>query len=253
MTTQKVILHIPHSSHTIPLFDGFIISKEAIEKELLKLTDLYTDDLFYSEADEAIIADFSRIFCDSERFPDDAEEVMAQFGMGVLYEKSDDGEVIRKVTPELREKILREYYHKHHQKFNSAVNEQLQFFETALIIDCHSYPSMPLKRDLDKTPERPDFNIGTDSFHTPQHLIDISVEFFNKEGYSLGIDWPYKGAIVPLQHYRTNKQVQSIMLEINRALYMNEETGEKTARYSETKKITSEYIQVIKNSLNRKY
>ena len=55
--------------------------------EMLKLTDWYTDDLFYSENNEMIIAEFSRICCDPERFTDDNLEVMAQYGMGVLYEK----------------------------------------------------------------------------------------------------------------------------------------------------------------------
>jgi N-formylglutamate amidohydrolase len=133
---------------------------------------------------------------------------------------------------------------------NNAVNSQLVQFGKALIVDCHSYPGIPLKRDLDQTPNRPDFNIGTDSFHTPEHLIAISADFFKKAGYSLGIDWPYKGSIVPMQHYQKNNAVQSIMLEINRVLYMNESTGEKTERYSEIKEVTSEYIKVLKNSLS---
>ena len=251
MSTQKIILHIPHSSLNIPFSDGFTISDDEIDQELLKLTDRYTDDLFHSPHDEAIVAGFSRIFCDPERFPNDEDEVMAQFGMGVLYEKSDEGKEIRKVSPELRQIIMDGYYHKHHSAFKQAVNLQLQYFEKALIIDCHSYPGKPLKRDLDQTPDRPDFNIGTDSYHTPQLLIDISVDFFDKAGYSLGIDWPYKGAIVPMEHYRKNNKVFSIMLEINRVLYMNEATGEKTDCYEETKRVTSDYIKTIKTALSR--
>jgi N-formylglutamate deformylase len=35
---------------------------------------------------------------------------MAQFGVGVLYEKNDEGQVIRKLTPELKERILNIIY-----------------------------------------------------------------------------------------------------------------------------------------------
>jgi N-formylglutamate amidohydrolase len=41
---------------------------------MLKLTDWCTDDLFYSVDDEMVKAEFSRIFCDPERFTDDAQE-----------------------------------------------------------------------------------------------------------------------------------------------------------------------------------
>ncbi len=246
---NKIILHIPHSSTNIPLMDGYIVDLISLEKEILKLTDWYTDDLFYSADDEMIIAEFSRIFCDPERFTDDSKEVMAQYGMGVLYEKNDEGDVIRKVTPELKEKVLTENYWKHHEKLSKAVDNQLNIFGTAIIIDCHSYPNTPLIRDLDQTSKRPDFNIGTDNYHTPKKIIDLSMSFFEKAGYSLGIDWPYKGSIVPLEHYHKNKAVQTIMLEINRKLYLNEPSNEKSDNYLDLKSIVGEYINTIRNSL----
>ena len=86
---RKIILHVPHSSTTIRLTDGYVINNDALAKEMLKLTDWYTDDLFQSDEHEMIKADFSRIFCDPERFTDDSQEIMSQYGMGVLYEKND--------------------------------------------------------------------------------------------------------------------------------------------------------------------
>jgi N-formylglutamate amidohydrolase len=246
---KKIILHIPHSSANIPLYEGYLVDSTVLDKEILRLTDWFTHDLFYSDEDEMIVAEFSRIFCDPERFTDDAQEVMAKYGMGVLYEKSDNGEEIRIVTPELREKVLTSYYWKHHHKFSLAVKNQLDTNGKALIIDCHSYPSKPLKRDLDKNPKRPDFNIGTDSYHTPKELIDLSISFFKKAEYTLGIDWPYKGSIVPLEYYQKNKNVSTIMLEINRALYLNEPTNQKSETYSKIKQIIGEYIRTIKNSM----
>jgi len=229
--------------------EGVVVDRKTLEVELLKLTDWYTDDLFGTDEDVVVKAEFSRIFCDPERFIDDAQEIMSQYGMGVLYEKNDVGEIIRNVTPELREKIVTEYYWNHHRKLSAAVNEELLHFGKALIIDCHSYPSTPFVRDLDQNPIRPDFNIGTDSYHTPKALIDLAVSFFESAGYTLGLDWPYKGSIVPMDHFHKNKNVQSIMLEINRALYLNEPTNEKSASYSKVKEITQQFIKVIKSSL----
>ncbi len=174
---------------------------------------------------------------------------MAQYGMGVLYEKNDEGEIIRKLNTELRQSILNNYYWRHHSDLSRAVNEQLKLFGKALIVDCHSYPSLPLKRDLDQNSCRPDFNIGTDPFHTPNAIIELSVEFFKKLGYSIGIDWPYRGSIVPMEHYFKNKNVQTIMLEINRKLYLDEPTNIKSGRYEEIGRVTQEFIQELKNSL----
>ncbi len=243
---KQLILHIPHSSTLIPFLDGYIVEKEILEQEILKLTDWYTDDLFFSENDISIRADFSRIFCDPERFSDDSREIMSKYGMGVLYAKTDDGQDLRHVTPALREKILTDFYRPHHSKLSSAVNEQLKLTGKATIVDCHSFQETPFNCSINKEPNRPDFNLGTDSFHTPQYLIDISVDFFRSAGYSLGIDWPYSGTIVPVEHYQKNNNVRSVMLEVNRKLYITEPSNAKTSGYVKIKKLVKEYIDVIR-------
>lgn len=244
---KRLVLHIPHAATNIPITDGYLVSETILNHEILKLTDWYTDDLFENSEDISIKAPFSRIFCDTERFSDDSQEVMAQYGMGVLYEKTDSGALLRKVTAELRTQIVANYYWKHHNRFTDEVEKQLAENSTVTIVDCHSYPSNPIVRDLDQNPNRPDFNIGTDGYHTSQNLIDASIAFFEKKGYSLGVDWPYKGAIVPLQYYNIDQNVQSIMLEINRGLYLNEPSNEKSIRYPEIKQVVQEYLNVIRD------
>ncbi len=247
---KKIILHIPHSSINIPLIDGYIKDTEKINHELIKLTDWYTDELFYAETERMIIAPFSRIFCDVERFENDEQEIMSKLGMGVLYQSFDDGSLLRKVSPILRANIIKNYYWKHHNALLEEVNKQIKHNGNCLIVDCHSYPSKPLMRDLDLTAIRPDFNIGIDKYHTPQKLIDASIAYFKQSGYSLGVDWPYKGTIVPLAHYQKNKKVESIMLEVNRALYLNEPSNVKSEKFNETKKIIEGFIEMIKNEID---
>lgn len=116
---RNLILHIPHSSPEIPSKEGYCVTDEILNQEILKLTDWHTDDLFEIDTDISVKAPFSRIFCDCERFSDDSQEVMAQFGMGVLYEKTDTGQPLRNVSPELRQYILDNYYWKHHNRLFS--------------------------------------------------------------------------------------------------------------------------------------
>jgi N-formylglutamate deformylase len=245
---KNLILHIPHSSTLIPFKEGYCVSDEILNQEILKLTDWYTDNLFENETDISIKAPFSRIFCDTERFSDDNEEVMAQFGMGVLYEKTDTEEPLRNITPELRKHILDNYYWKHHNHLSESVSLQLEQFGKATIVDCHSFPQIPIIRALDKSDFRPDFNIGTDAFHTSQKLIDLSIGFFNERGFSLGVDSPYSGSIVPMEYYQKNNKVQSMMLEINRKLYLNEPSNEKSIRYPEIKQVVQEFLNHIRKN-----
>ena len=244
---KQLILHIPHSSTKIPFHDGYVSSHAKIQQEIIKLTDWYTDDLFDSDVDNKIVAPFSRIFCDVERFADDELEIMSIVGMGVLYEKLDSDELLRKVSPELRKKILNDYYWKHHNSLTTIVEEQLIKNGECLIIDCHSFPSTPLQKAINQIPNTPDFNIGTDSFHTPKKYIEASITYFENLGFTLGVDWPYSGSIVPMKYYQKDKRVTSIMLEVNRRMYLNEPTNEKSNGYKRTKEIIQEYIKLLKS------
>jgi N-formylglutamate amidohydrolase len=247
-----LILHIPHSATHIPNKTGYVASDEALQAEILKLTDWHTEDLFASQSDLPIIAPFSRIFCDVERFPDDEHEVMAQFGMGALYLKTDVGAALREVSPSLRQHVMSEYYWPHHRRLSAAVAQQLELHGRAMIIDGHSFPDIPIEQSLDKRPNRPDFNIGTDAFHTPQALTDLSAKFFEDRGYSIGIDWPYSGSIVPLEYYQKDKRVSSIMLEVNRKLYLKEGTAEKSADYEQTKEVVRAFLAWLRAHFNQK-
>jgi N-formylglutamate amidohydrolase len=52
--------------------------------------------------------------------------------------------------------------------------------------------------------------------------MEVSTAYFESLGYNLGIDTPYSGTIVPPNHFRTEKRVLGIMLEVNRRLYLDE-------------------------------
>jgi N-formylglutamate deformylase len=243
---KKIILHIPHSSTNIPSLEGYIDDKTKIENEIIKLTDWYTDELFQSGYDEMIITPFSRLFCDVERFENDEDEIMSKVGMGALYERFDDDEVLRTVTPQYRENVIRDFYREHHNRLTQFVSSQVDLYGSALILDCHSFPSTPLLKAIEQSNNSPDFNIGTDPFHTPKELTEIAIDYFNNLGYSVGLDWPYSGTIVPMEYYKKNKNVYSIMLEVNRKLYLNEPTNEKSVEFKKTIKVVKGFIEILR-------
>jgi len=126
-------------------------------------------------------------------------------------------------------------YENHHKALTEAVKNELATQGCALIVDCHSFPSEPLPCDMSQKKPRPDFCLGTDEFHTPVGLAEILASRIKSWGYSVAIDEPYSGTLVPIDHYNVDQRIKSVMIEVNRALYMNELTGEKLPEFNNIK------------------
>ena len=248
-----MIFHIPHSSKVVPKEQrGFLdLDDHQLNKELIAVTDTYTDELFgthVKESDSVIIFPISRLILDPERFLDDKEEVMVKFGMGVIYTNTSDGKILRKKPSKAeRESLIRKYYKPHHEFLAKAVRKDLEKYGRALIIDCHSFPSSPLPYELDQNPDRPDICIGTDEFHTPLSLQQAAKAESIKQGFKCNVNRPYSGSLVPSEFYRNNKNVYSIMIEINRRLYMNEETGKKRSNFKTCQEKLGHIIDVLRS------
>jgi N-formylglutamate amidohydrolase len=211
------LLHIPHSSYHIPIFDGFSIDK--IDENLKILTDSSTDKIFDVKGIRKIITPFSRLFCDVERL-DDNTEPMYSVGRGICYTHGYDGCEIRKLNDELKKTIYNEYYLKHHQLLNNECKKILENYGVCHIIDCHSFNDKPIIIFNGET-KFPDICIGTDEYHTPSYLIDYTINYFKNKGYSVEIDNPYSGCMIPNDFYKKDSRVKGIMIEVNKNLYMD--------------------------------
>jgi len=224
-----MILHIPHSSDIVPdqLRAQIVLSDDELRAELLRMTDAFTDELFAWPEAAVVCFPISRLLVDVERFVDDSKEPMSKLGMGVIYTRTAHGAPLRRpLRPEERKRLL-EYYNEYHKRLSNNVRTELEEKGSALIVDCHSFPSHPLPCDKDQVLPRPVFCVGTDSFYTPERLIQLVQDKFETMGYSVGVNHPYEGAMVPKEFCRKNPRVKSIMIEVNRSLYMNEITGKK--------------------------
>jgi hypothetical protein len=73
-------------------------------------------------------------------------------------------------------------------------------------------------------------------------------KFFWDRGFRLGLDEPYSGSIVPMKHYQKYRQVKSIMLEVNRKLYLNADYSG-GPRFDEIQVVISEFLKSIKLSI----
>jgi N-formylglutamate deformylase len=231
-----MILHIPHASTNTA---GYDINNRC--QELLRMTDHFTDELFVNEEATSVVFKLSRLICDVERFEDDEQEPMSRFGMGVCYTKNSQGEPLRESSLEEKNSIINDYYKPHHASLTQAVENELKTKGKALIIDCHSFPDKAYRFNADFGKSRPDICIGTDNFHTPKALLEKVKVFFLSKGYDVRVDSPYSGTMVPLKHYKKDVNVLSIMIELNRKLYMDE-CGYKTEHYDTLKEELTELL-----------
>jgi N-formylglutamate amidohydrolase len=191
-----------------------------------RFTDHYTDELFDIREPEfaTVVFPVSRFVVDPERFEDDGQEPMAERGQGVIYTRTTDDRPLRiPPTAAEREALLDRYYRPHHAQLTRLVEEALANHGQALIIDGHSFPSRPLPVDLDQCPTRPDICIGTDGFHTPPQLVEALIDACAEFGWSVAVDRPNAGTLVPTQHWGKDERVSSVMIEVNRRLYLENE------------------------------
>lgn len=268
----------------------FVLDDDGLRRELRRMTDRYTDELFTLPPGEAATVRFpvSRLVVDPERFLDPDAEPMEAVGMGAVYTQTSDGAPLREPAVAARERgaLLARFYHPHHEALERAAAAALAAHGRCLILDCHSFPSRPLPYELAAAADqgavrrRPAICIATDAtrapgatsvaggLHTPPWLRELAVEVFEdmlarwpadrsrpvptdsaatrleatashpaaapRDTATTGVafDLPFSGTIVPLRFLGRDARVLSLMIELRRDLYMDEETGDRLAGFA---------------------
>lgn len=188
-----LVIHVPHASIEVPpgFAEQFRISEKEIQAEAHISADLYTDLLAEAVWPDVtrIVAPVSRIVCDVERYAEDAHEVMARVGRGMIYTHTHQGEVMRRaLSPEERKSIHQEIYELHWNRLRAAAKGQV-------LIDLHSYPekAWPIEDGLGS--HRPEIDLGITDGVTPAKWMEALEQHFEAAGYDVGINTPYAGVI----------------------------------------------------------
>jgi N-formylglutamate amidohydrolase len=235
-----IICNIPHGSTKIPLQyrPDFVLSNTDLRQQAKRLADLYADKFYIGVLEESggIISRQSRLIVDMERLEDDAKEDMSIKGMGAIYTKTEAGNTLKRMNQAKRRQYIRELYRPYHAALTNLVDVCLRKFGICLILDCHSFPSVPRLYEPDQKKLRPDICIGTETYHTPDALRKTLSRYLRKAGYAVKFNSPFSGTIVPLNYYKVNKNVHSIMIEVNRKLYMDEDTFTEKEDFDHTSK-----------------
>ena len=220
-----VVVHVPHSSRELPpdVRETIVLDDADLAVELDRMTDVDTD-ILVEQAAAAVPSRpwvlqnrLSRLVVDPERFADEREEMRA-VGMGAVYTRTSDGRPLRGARFAGQEALLRDYFRPYAAAMTVLVDQRIAVTGRAVIVDVHSYPARPLPYELHADGARPAICLGTDAFHTPASLVAAAEEIFSVVG-DVGRDSPFAGCYVPQRHYRRDRRVTALMVEIRRDTY----------------------------------
>lgn len=236
-----ILFHVPHSSLKIPkrYWDICIKDKKYIDKTNIFLSDYLMDKLIPSKSNRLVFK-YSRLFCDVEKFKDNSKETMSKKGMGVIYTNDCDNTI---TIPNKKYKniVLKSYYDKHHNKLDKIVTTILNKYNKCIVIDFHSF-SDELVEKLFNINNNPDICIGIDKTYTSEEFLNFTINHFKNYGYSVEINKPYSGTIIPNKYFnKKENRLSSIMLEINKRIYLNDKNN-----FNKLKQCIEDYYNEIK-------
>jgi len=244
-----IIFNSPHSGSTYP--NAFLNASRIDLPTLRRSEDSFMDELIadLSGRGFAVIrVHFPRSYVDVNREPYELDPRMfigrlpsfantrsmrVAGGLGTIPRVVGDGQEIYRERLSVDDALgrIETRYKPYHRALRRLINKVHQAFGTAVVIDCHSMPSIGVSRD---EPRRPDIVIG-DRYGTScaALLSDTVEETMSRLGYSVGRNKPYAGGFITEHYGNPASGLHTIQLELNRAIYMDERRRERGPRFAQ--------------------
>lgn len=162
-----------------------------------------------------------------------------RLGKGLIWRCTDDGVPIyaRKLTvAEVKSRIER-YWQPYHAAVAQAIEDAHSRHGFSIHINCHSMPAVAGQFSTDFPGlVHADFVIGDRDGTTASPALSRKVcSHLESLGYNVSYNHPYKGVELVRRYGDPARQRHSIQIEINRKLYMDEETLQLTPAHEELK------------------
>jgi N-formylglutamate amidohydrolase len=233
-----VLVEVPHSGLLIP--DDVEPQLEATPSAVLRDSDIYVDRL-YKRAPEngatLLVARVSRYVVDLNRGPDEVDVAAVPRhpkarhipARGVVWRARTDG------TPLLRAPLsevqfqhrIDRYYAPYHETLREAAARLHRQHGHVVILAAHSMPSTGRRQFGGRQLRRADIVPGTRGRSTADgRIIDLVDAHFRDAGLTVKHDQPYRGGWTTANYGAPKRGQHAIQIELNRALYVDEETSE---------------------------
>ena len=247
-----IIISIPHSG---TLYSNIFLKNILLSKKELQFSeDNYVDKILEKALGGNISyvkANFPRSFIDVNRSPLELDSLMVssniptidkfnltkvKSGIGVIHRVSYYGNEIYDHLLTRREIVTRllNNYFPYHNALKLLIKNTKIINNRILVLDFHSMPSKFLDKNVDIVIGN-NFNLSCNNT-----LSSKIINYFCDYNYSLSINDPYSGGFITKFYGKPLERVNVLQIEINRSLYMNEDTLE----------IKSNKLNILSKNLN---
>jgi len=236
-----VVFDSPHSGADYPAdFDRI-----APEDRLRRAEDMFVDELFGSASAQGaalLAARFPRSYIDPNRAQDDIDRRLidgtwdgpvsvtekSRLGHGLIWRLCPPDLPIydRKLTVDEVRARIDGYYRPYHRALSYAIDLACDRFGSVYHLNCHSMPgvSAPIVADPAGARRRADFVLGDrDGESCAPDFRDMVRGTLEGMGYAVALNDPYKGVELIAAYSDPAAGRHSLQIEINRALYMDED------------------------------
>lgn len=233
-----VLVEVPHSGLLIP--DDVEPQLEATPSAVLRDSDIYVDQLYQRAPENGatlLVARVSRYVVDLNRGPDEVDVAAVPRhpkarhipARGVVWRARTDG------TPLLRAPLsevqfqhrIDRYYAPYHETLREAAARLHRQHGHVVILAAHSMPSAGRRQFGGRQLRRADIVPGTRGRSTADgRIIDLVDAHFRDAGLTVKHDQPYRGGWTTANYGAPKRGQHAIQIELNRALYVDEETSE---------------------------
>ncbi len=239
-----VIFASPHSGSDYSA--AFVAASRLDEPALRRSEDCFVHEIFGAApalGAPLLHALFPRVYIDPNREPyeldpemfrDDLPEfantgsVRVAGGIGTIARVVASGAEIYDCKLSLADVMdrIEHCYRPYHDALAALARETRARFGCALVVDCHSMPSVAAP-DESAPARRPDVVLGNRFGASCAPIVmDTARAFLRQAGYSVAHNMPYAGGYTTKKYGRPDDGLHALQIEINRALYMDEETFE---------------------------
>ena len=244
--STPLVLDSPHSGTDYPQDFGHVCDLATLRRA----EDTHVEKLYNFAPASGVAwveAHFPRSYLDANRniteidttmlsglWPDDlggqnaAVQSKLRLGKGLIWRTTDDGFPLynRPLSVAEVQARIANCWQPYHAAVGSAIDAAHARHGYSIHINCHSMPAISSSHATDFPGlVHADFVIGNrDHTTSSKELVLFIQEQLAQHGYSVEINHPYKGVELVRRYGKPEQHRHSVQLEINRKLYMDENT-----------------------------